>query len=197
MARTSFLTAASLLSSFQTLTSAQTTSNSADGLGPTAQPSSSVTVGIVDISGTPTTYRSVFTIPASADEGANVLPNIEDPQAADPQDVCPGYKASHVQEDEYGLSAILTLAGEPCNVYGTDVEVLNLKVEYQAANRLVINISPANVVSIRCSDTVGIHAHPSRTHRTRLGTSCLKSSFPARSQIRPTETLILNSTVSH
>lgn len=81
--------------------------------------------------------------------GANLLPNIEDPEAVDAQDACPGYKASQVQEDEHGLSAVLTLAGKPCNVYGTDVKVLNLKVEYQAANRLAINITPANIVRSR------------------------------------------------
>jgi alpha-glucosidase len=88
----------------------------------------------------------VFTIPASADEGANLLPNVVDPAAVDAQDACPGYKASQVQEDERGLTAVLTLAGDRCNVYGNDIEVLNLKVEYQSANRLAVNISPANLV---------------------------------------------------
>jgi alpha-glucosidase len=74
------------------------------------------------------------------------LANIDDPQAVNAQTVCPGYKASQVQEDEHGLTAILTLAGERCNVYGNDIEVLDLKVEYQGANRLAINISPANLV---------------------------------------------------
>jgi alpha-glucosidase len=86
-------------------------------------------------------------MPASADEGAQLLPNVVDPEAVNAQDACPGYKASQVHEDEHGVTAVLTLAGEPCNVYGNDISVLNLKVEYQAANRLAINISPANVVS--------------------------------------------------
>jgi alpha-glucosidase len=47
---------------------------------------------------------------------------------------------------------VLTLAGKPCNVYGNDVEVLNLKVEYQAQNRLAVNISPAYIVSIFGAD---------------------------------------------
>lgn len=99
------------------------------------------------INGTPTSFRSVFTIPASADVGADLLPNIQDPEAVNAQDVCPGYKASNLQENERGLTATLTLAGTPCNVYGNDIEVLNLKVEYQAASRLSVNISPANLVS--------------------------------------------------
>lgn len=146
MARSTPIQAALILFSLLSLTDGQsTTSYSADGLG-AAPSSSSATGGTTVIDGTPTSLRPIFTIPASADEGANVLPNVEDPQAINAQDVCPGYKASQVQEDEHGLTAVLTLAGAPCNVYGTDVEVLNLKVEYQAANRLAINISPTNIV---------------------------------------------------
>jgi alpha-glucosidase len=100
------------------------------------------------LNGTPTSFRSVFTIPPSADTGADLIANIKDPEAVNAQDVCPGYKAAQLQKDAGGLSAVLTLAGKPCNVYGNDVEVLNLKVEYQAQSRLAVNISPAYIVSI-------------------------------------------------
>ena len=98
------------------------------------------------LAGTPTAFRSVFTIPASADVGADLIPNIQDPQAIDAQDVCPGYKASQLQKTDSGISAVLTLAGNPCNVYGNDVDVLNLKVEYQSKDRLAVNISPKYLV---------------------------------------------------
>ena len=42
-----------------------------------------------------------------------------------------------------GLTATLTLAGTPCNVYGNDITALNLTVEYQSADRLAIRITPA------------------------------------------------------
>ncbi|KAF2812950.1 uncharacterized protein BDZ99DRAFT_568229 [Mytilinidion resinicola] len=90
-------------------------------------------------------FREIFTVPASADNGALLIPNIQDPQAVDVQTVCPGYTASNVQTNDYGLSASLTLAGKACDVYGTDVESLSLNVEYQSAERLSINISPSNV----------------------------------------------------
>lgn len=109
------------------------------------------TINTREISGTTTTFRPVFTVPASADQGAHLLPNVNDPDAVNAQAVCPGYTASQLQMTDSALSAVLELAGTPCNVYGTDVEILNLKVEYQAANRLAINISPANVVSFRPS----------------------------------------------
>jgi alpha-glucosidase len=133
MARTSFLQASALLSSLLVLTHAQNS----------ATPSSSG--WSTTLNGTPTSFRSVFTIPASADVGADVLPNIQDSQAVNAQDICPGYTASQLQENERGLSAVLTLAGAPCNVYGNDIEVLSLKVEYQSDSRLAVNIIPAHV----------------------------------------------------
>jgi alpha-glucosidase len=123
----------------QALTLARQSINSADGSGPSAGPRPSATVNTATIGGSPTTFRDVFTMPASVDVGANLLPNVNDPA---------GYKASHVEESDNGLTAVLTLAGAPCNVYGNDIEVLKLKVEHQSANRLAINISPANIVRI-------------------------------------------------
>ncbi|KAL3479680.1 glycosyl hydrolases family 31-domain-containing protein [Aspergillus californicus] len=86
-----------------------------------------------------------FTIPASVSDGATLLPNVDDPQAVDAQLVCPGYRASEVHKTRQGFTASLQLAGEPCNVYGTDVDVLSLSVEYQAADRLNIQIVPTHV----------------------------------------------------
>lgn len=139
MAPSSFLQASALVTSFVALTAAQNqtaTPTSAEGWSTT-------------LAGTPTSFRPVFTIPASADVGADVIPNIQDPQAINAQDVCPGYKASQLQETDGGISAVLTLAGAPCNVYGNDVDVLSLKVEYQSKDRLAVNISPAYLVSSR------------------------------------------------
>lgn len=45
---------------------------------------------------------------------------------------CPGYSASNVQQNGNGLTADLTLAGEACNAYGTDLPNLTLTVEYQS-----------------------------------------------------------------
>lgn len=101
--------------------------------------------GTAAIAGTPVTYSPKFTVPASADVGQNLIPNIVDPQAVDAQDVCPGYKASDVKRDANGFSATLNLAGKACNVYGNDVDTLELTVQYQNAHRLSINISPANI----------------------------------------------------
>jgi alpha-glucosidase len=66
------------------------------------------------IAGEVVTYSPQFTVPASADEGATLIPNILDPNATDAQTVCPGYNASNVVNGTNGFSAILTLAGTPC-----------------------------------------------------------------------------------
>lgn len=125
--------------------SSLSTSVGADGLSAPATPTASETAGTATIAGVTTTYSPKFTVPASADVGAPLIPNIEDPQAVDAQTVCPGYTASDVRNDTYGFSATLSLAGDACNVYGTDIETLSLTVQYQNADRLSINISPAHV----------------------------------------------------
>lgn len=52
-----------------------------------------------------------FTIPFDVDNGANLLPTVLDTTAKQAQDVCPGYKASNVQQSQGGLTASLALAG--------------------------------------------------------------------------------------
>ena len=46
---------------------------------------------------------------------------------------CPGYKASNVEKTTGKITADLTLAGDSCNLYGTDLENLRLLVEYQSS----------------------------------------------------------------
>ena len=93
--------------------------------------------------GVATAYRPMFTVPSDADNGAPLLPNINDPEAVNAQRVCPGYSGSNVIRTSSGLTATLALAGKPCNVYGTDIETLNLTVGYQSADRLSVKIFPA------------------------------------------------------
>lgn len=66
--------------------------------------------------------------------GASVIARQEDAG----QD-CPGYSASNVHEEANSLTADLTLAGDACNVYGTDVEHLKLLVEYQTGINMALN----------------------------------------------------------
>ncbi|PKX94863.1 glycoside hydrolase family 31 protein [Aspergillus novofumigatus IBT 16806] len=94
---------------------------------------------------TKSSASSQYTIPSSASNGQNVLANIEDPKAVDAQGVCPGYKASDVRQTRSGLTATLELAGKPCNVYGTDLDRLTFTVEYQAPDRVNVQITPANI----------------------------------------------------
>ena len=101
------------------------------------------------VAGTMTTtdQSSSFTVPPSADLGMNIIPNVKDPQAVDPQAVCPGYKASNIQESDKGFTADLRLAGSPCNVYGNDIEDLTLHVRFQAADRVHVQIQPRYIGS--------------------------------------------------
>lgn len=98
--------------------------------------------------------KPVFTVPSDAQSGASVLPNIKDPRAVDAQSVCPGYSVSNVVRTNSGLTATLKLAGTACNVYGTDIDTLNLTVEYQSADRLAVKISPAFIDSSNASQYI-------------------------------------------
>lgn len=49
---------------------------------------------------------------------------------------CPGYKASNIKTGPTGLTADLSLAGPPCNTYGTDLENLRLEVTYETGKCL-------------------------------------------------------------
>jgi alpha-glucosidase len=86
-----------------------------------------------------------FTIPASVNHGKNLIANIDEPQAVNAQSVCPGYRASSVRHNARGMTAKLQLAGEACNAYGTDVDSLDLIVEYLAKDRLNVQITPTYV----------------------------------------------------
>ncbi len=92
-----------------------------------------------------TSFRPIFTVPAGADIGQTLIPNIQDPNAVDAQTICPGYKGSNVKYSDTGLTALLTLAGPACNIYGTDIESLSLKVEYQTDSRLHVEIVPSQI----------------------------------------------------
>ncbi|CAJ2502526.1 Uu.00g099200.m01.CDS01 [Anthostomella pinea] len=61
----------------------------------------------------------------------------------DPLTACPGYTASNIQNTVSGLTADLKLAGEACNVYGTDLEDLILEVSYDTDTRLHVKIQDA------------------------------------------------------
>ena len=140
----------SQLSTFTTAQnpSATLTGGPADGLV-SATILTSATPGpeTAEINGTPTTFRPLFTVPSAADYGATLLPNIQDPQAVNAQDVCPGYTAINVERNALGLTATLTMAGPACNVYGNDIDTLNLTVQYQSADRLAVRVTPAIITA--------------------------------------------------
>lgn len=130
---------------FSTCVASQSsTSAPADGLT-TGAGSQTASVATATLNGSPTTYSVAFTVPASADIGHNILPNVKDPKAANAQTLCPGYTASGVERTSHGFTASLALAGDACNVYGTDIEDLTLTVEVQSQHRLHINIAPTYI----------------------------------------------------
>ena len=53
-------------------------------------------------------------------------------------DSCPGYTASNVQNGNGKITADLSLGGDACNVYGTDLPDLRLLVEYQTSTYRIL-----------------------------------------------------------
>ena len=92
--------------------SSATSSGKADGLT-SAATMASATIGTGTVGGTQTSYSVAFTVPAEADVGPNILPNIQNQTAVQAQAVCPGYKASGVEKTTNGFTAKLNLAGDP------------------------------------------------------------------------------------
>ncbi|KAI0204191.1 glycosyl hydrolases family 31-domain-containing protein [Astrocystis sublimbata] len=66
----------------------------------------------------------------------------------------PGYTATNVVETSSRLTADLTLAGEACNIYGTDIKDLKLLVEYQTDSRLHVKIYDADLQVYQVSESV-------------------------------------------
>ncbi|KAL8942209.1 MAG: hypothetical protein Q9216_001785 [Gyalolechia sp. 2 TL-2023] len=131
------------------------TANFQSAPGTTVAPLPSQTSAeVIEISGTTTTFRPIFTVPTEADGGESLLPNINDPDATDAQAVCPGYTATNVERTDFGLTATLNLAGPACNVYGTDIDRLNLTIEYQSADRLAVRVVPAYIDTSNSSQFV-------------------------------------------
>jgi alpha-glucosidase len=145
------------------VTGQSSTSGAADGLT-TAGPTTTESVGTATVNGTPTTYSVAFTVPAEADIGPNLLPNVEDQDAKQAQALCPGYTASNVKRSEHGFSASLTLAGDPCNVYGTDIEDLILTVQFQSARKCIvgpkINLEARTEILSNAIDRMRINIEP-------------------------------------
>ncbi|CAG8389415.1 unnamed protein product [Penicillium salamii] len=59
-------------------------------------------------------------------------------------DDCPGYRASNIKQLGQRLTADLSLAGDACNTYGSDLLDLKLLVEEQSENRLHVLIYDAD-----------------------------------------------------
>jgi len=171
-----------LVSSLSYLFTAATQLTNTDGLTKTAG-SKTASVGTVTINGTPTTYSVAFTVPAEADIGPKILPNIYDTKAKKAQDLCPGYTASNVQQVGNGMTASLTLAGKACNVYGTDIEDLTFSMEVLSDDVMNIRIQPTYLDAtnmsqyILPSDLVYLPVSSGVTNATGNSTSSIDFEF--------------------
>ncbi|OQE78636.1 hypothetical protein PENNAL_c0055G04486 [Penicillium nalgiovense] len=80
-------------------------------------------------------------------------------------DSCPGYKASNVKQLGQRLTADLDLAGDACNIYGTDLPNLKLLVEAQTETRLHVMIYDANEEVYQVPDSVLPRPQSAKDHK--------------------------------
>ena len=99
-------------------------------------------------------YSAIPSLNASIDAAPSLIPTIYDPTAPIAQEICPGYKASNVQDTAHGFTADLSLAGQPCNAYGNDIVNLFLTVEYQSQQRLNVKIVPLYLAPANTSEYI-------------------------------------------
>ena len=84
----------------------------------------------VALVGLVSTSRAIF-LPRNETSGGNLTAVVD----TDPRDECPGYKVVEVTSATTSLTARLELAGEPCDVYGSDLQNLTLKVTFEDGKR--------------------------------------------------------------
>ncbi|KAI9696289.1 MAG: hypothetical protein M1820_008212 [Bogoriella megaspora] len=94
------------------------------------------------IAQTSTSYRAIGTLSPQINAAPSLIPTTLDPTAPNPQQACPGYKASDVINTAQGFKADLVIAGPDCSAFGNDISALTLEVNYQIKERLNVKIYP-------------------------------------------------------
>ncbi|KAJ7348933.1 alpha-glucosidase [Mycena albidolilacea] len=114
-------------------------------------------------------------------------------------DACPGYTASNVKAEGGTLTASLKLAGKACNVFGTDIPSLALKVVYETATRIHVKIT--DPTSARYEVPESVLPRPSSANPVNPKSAAIKFSYttsPFSFAIQRTSTNeVLFSTASH
>ena len=74
--------------------------------------------------------KLLFAVAGALALASTATANFTDPHVLD---ACPGYKATNVVSKGATLTATLELAGKACNVFGDDIEKLQLEVTYETS----------------------------------------------------------------
>ncbi|KAI0033893.1 glycosyl hydrolases family 31-domain-containing protein [Vararia minispora EC-137] len=85
----------------------------------------------------------MFTVSAGLALLLGAAPLLAHAQSSGNVSSCPGYTLDGLQETASGLLAQLSLAGKPCNAFGTDIANLTLAVTYETPDRLRVLIADA------------------------------------------------------
>ncbi|PCH38495.1 glycoside hydrolase family 31 protein [Wolfiporia cocos MD-104 SS10] len=119
--------------------------------------------------------------------------------AASGADACPGYTATQVTTNGNTLTVALTLAGVPCNIYGSDIENLLLEVTYETDTRIHLKITDPTTARYEVPESV--LPRPAANASTTPETAAIQFNYTASpfafSIFRASTSEILFSTASY
>ncbi|THU91887.1 alpha-glucosidase [Dendrothele bispora CBS 962.96] len=114
-------------------------------------------------------------------------------------DACPGYQVSNVNADGSTLTGDLTLAGEGCNVFGTDIANLTLTVTYETDTRIHVKITDPS--SKRYEVPESVFARPNASSTASPSSAQIQFNYTASpftfTIFRTSTSEVLFSTVNH
>ncbi|KAJ6630222.1 glycoside hydrolase family 31 protein [Mycena sp. CBHHK59/15] len=114
-------------------------------------------------------------------------------------DACPGYTATNVNVYGGTLTASLKLAGKACNVFGTDIKTLALKVVYETSSRIHVKIT--DPTSARYEVPESVLPRPSSANPVSPQSAAIRFNYTtspfAFSIVRAATSEVLFSTASH
>ncbi|EIW75838.1 glycoside hydrolase family 31 protein [Coniophora puteana RWD-64-598 SS2] len=90
---------------------------------------------------------------------------------------CPGYTLQNLIQNDYGLQASLSLAGDACNAFGHDIANLTIEVVYETESRLHVHIFDAANQQFTIPDSV--IERPAAPTTSHTNTSDLEFNYDA------------------
>ena len=107
----------------------------------------------------------------------------------------PGYTLSHLDENEFGLTAQLNLAGKPCNAFGNDILNLSIEITYETITRYALQFIMSSVALTIFHWTyyrLHVHIYDTANKQFRIPESIISRPPPPTTSYTKSSDLIFN-----